>query len=49
MSIAPGLAIEHIVALYTRVLEAWNRHDADGFTELFADDCSVIGFDGSQR
>jgi uncharacterized protein (TIGR02246 family) len=48
MSFAPGLTAEPIIALYTRLLEAWNRRDADGFTELFADDCSVVGFDGSQ-
>jgi uncharacterized protein (TIGR02246 family) len=48
MSSAPDLSAEHIVALYTRMLEAWNRRDADGFTEQFTDECSVIGFDGSQ-
>jgi uncharacterized protein (TIGR02246 family) len=47
MSIASDLAADHIIALYTRMLEAWNRRDADGFTELFADDCTVVGFDGS--
>lgn len=35
MSIAAGLTAEPIIALYTRMLEAWNRRDADGFTELF--------------
>jgi uncharacterized protein (TIGR02246 family) len=48
MSLAPGLATEPTVALYTRMLEAWNRRDADSFTELFTDDCTVVGFDGSQ-
>jgi uncharacterized protein (TIGR02246 family) len=48
MSIAPDLSDEHIIALYTRMLEAWNRRDADGFSELFTDECTVVGFDGSQ-
>jgi uncharacterized protein (TIGR02246 family) len=48
MSSAAGLTAERIVALYARMLEAWNRRDADGFTQLFADNCSIVGFDGSQ-
>jgi uncharacterized protein (TIGR02246 family) len=48
MSIAPDLSAEHIVALYTQMLEAWNRRDADAFTALFTDECTVVGFDGSQ-
>jgi uncharacterized protein (TIGR02246 family) len=48
MSIAPDLSADHIVALYTQMLEAWNRRDADGFTALFTDQCTVVGFDGSQ-
>lgn len=48
MSLPPDLAAEHLVALYMRMLDAWNRRDADSFTELFTEDCSIVGFDGSQ-
>ena len=34
--------------LYSRLLDAWNRRDADAFAELFGDDGAMIGFDGSQ-
>jgi uncharacterized protein (TIGR02246 family) len=37
-----------IIPLYQRMLDAWNRRDADGFAALFTDDCSIVGFDGSQ-
>lgn len=37
-----------IIPLYRRMLDAWNRRDADGFATLFTDDCSIVGFDGSQ-
>jgi uncharacterized protein (TIGR02246 family) len=37
-----------VVALYTRLLDAWNRRDADAFAVLFTSDGSVVGFDGSQ-
>lgn len=36
------------VALYTRLLETWNRRDALAFAALFAPDGSAVGFDGSQ-
>jgi uncharacterized protein (TIGR02246 family) len=36
------------VALYTQLLEAWNRRDAAAFAALFADDGNCVGFDGSQ-
>ena len=48
MSAASGLTTEPIVALYTQMLAAWNRRDADGFAELFTEHCSIVGFDGSQ-
>jgi uncharacterized protein (TIGR02246 family) len=48
MSVAPALTAESIVALYTQMLEAWNRRDADGFAELFTEHCRIVGFDGSQ-
>lgn len=37
-----------IVALYTDLLETWNRRDADAFAALFADNGNCVGFDGSQ-
>lgn len=36
------------VALYTRMLEAWNRRDAVGFAALFSPMGLAIGFDGSE-
>ena len=37
-----------VVDTYERLLEAWNRRDADAFAALFAEDGSSVGFDGSQ-
>ena len=48
MSAVDCLSSHQVVPLYTRVIEAWNRRDADGFADLFTHDCNVIGFDGSQ-
>ena len=39
---------EEVIALYTRLLEAWNRRDADAYAALFTETGSVVGFDGSQ-
>lgn len=36
------------VALYARLLEAWNARDAKAFASHFAPDGSSIGFDGSE-
>ncbi|HEY0995021.1 MAG TPA: SgcJ/EcaC family oxidoreductase [Gemmatimonadaceae bacterium] len=36
------------VALYARLLDAWNARDAQAFAALFAPDGSSIGFDGSE-
>ncbi|GAA3446592.1 SgcJ/EcaC family oxidoreductase [Planomonospora venezuelensis] len=33
--------------LYVRLLDAWNRRDAEDYASLFAVDGTVIGFDGS--
>jgi uncharacterized protein (TIGR02246 family) len=38
---------ERALSLYHQMLEAWNRKDADGFAAAFAEDGSVVGFDGS--
>ena len=37
-----------ISALYQQLLESWNRRDAAAYAALFAEDASVVGFDGSQ-
>lgn len=37
-----------VIALYVRMLDAWNRRDADGFARVFSQSASVVGFDGSQ-
>ncbi|HVJ85607.1 MAG TPA: SgcJ/EcaC family oxidoreductase [Caulifigura sp.] len=34
--------------LYHRLLDRWNERDGRGMAELFAEDGSVVGFDGSQ-
>jgi uncharacterized protein (TIGR02246 family) len=35
------------VTLYTEMIAAWNRRDADGFAGVFAENGSAVGFDGS--
>jgi uncharacterized protein (TIGR02246 family) len=34
--------------LHGEILDAWNRHDADGYAQCFTEDALVIGFDGSE-
>lgn len=34
--------------LYEGLLTAWNDRDAEGFAAAFADDGTMVGFDGSQ-
>lgn len=36
-----------VEALYRELLAAWNRGDAAGWGALFAEDGSLVGFDGS--
>jgi uncharacterized protein (TIGR02246 family) len=38
---------DHVLLLYQRLLEAWNRASADDFAAPFAEDGNVVGFDGS--
>ena len=38
----------NISALYQQLLESWNQRNATTFAGLFAEDASVVGFDGSQ-
>jgi uncharacterized protein (TIGR02246 family) len=35
------------LTLYQQLLDAWNNRDAAAFASLFAEDGSVVGFDGS--
>ena len=47
----PGIDADPYAAardLYTRLLDAWNAHDADAFAALFAADGVSIGFDGTE-
>lgn len=34
-------------ALYRQLLDGWNKRSADGFADLYTNDGSTIGFDGS--
>jgi uncharacterized protein (TIGR02246 family) len=37
-----------IGALYQQVLAGWNQRNAAAYAALFAEDASIVGFDGSQ-
>ena len=37
-----------IIWLYHQLLSCWNRRSAGDYAALFAEDASVVGFDGSQ-
>jgi uncharacterized protein (TIGR02246 family) len=37
-----------ISSLYHKLLDEWNRRNADDYAALFANESSVVGFDGSQ-
>ena len=39
---------DECVALYARLLEAWNRRSADDFAALFDAEGRAVGFDGSE-
>jgi uncharacterized protein (TIGR02246 family) len=39
---------QQVVTTYRRLLEAWNRRDADAFGALFTESGTAVGFDGSQ-
>lgn len=45
---APEPVAAAVRDLYGRLLDAWNRRDADAFASLFAPDGLLVGFDGSQ-
>lgn len=40
-------AAADVEALYRSLLERWNEKDATGYGDLFSDDGSLVGFDGS--
>jgi uncharacterized protein (TIGR02246 family) len=44
----PAAAVAAATALYRRLIEAWNDHDADAMGAALLEDSLVIGFDGSQ-
>jgi uncharacterized protein (TIGR02246 family) len=35
-------------ALYEKLIDGWNKRNADAMAEVFAEDGELIGFDGSQ-
>jgi uncharacterized protein (TIGR02246 family) len=37
-----------VSALYHQLLDSWNRRSAQEYAALFAEDGSIVGFDGSQ-
>ena len=37
-----------VAALHRALLDAWNAADADGYADLFTEDGSLVGFDGSE-
>ncbi len=39
--------VKTVIAVYQRLLEAWNRRRADEFAAVLAADGNVVGFDGS--
>ncbi|HEX2065162.1 MAG TPA: SgcJ/EcaC family oxidoreductase [Acidimicrobiales bacterium] len=36
-----------VEVLYRRLLQSWNERDAERYGQLFADDGSMVGFDGT--
>lgn len=39
---------EHVRSLHTALIDAWNRRDAKAMSELYAENGTQIGFDGSE-
>jgi uncharacterized protein (TIGR02246 family) len=44
----PSTDEQAVRGLYRRLLDGWNARDAEAMAAPFAEDCQVIGFDGSQ-
>ena len=40
--------MDDVRALYSDLLDAWNRRDAKGYAALFVHSGQIVGFDGSQ-
>src|SRR5258706_15306820 len=40
--------VADVGALYQQLLESWNQRNAAAYAALFAEEASVVGFDGSQ-
>ncbi len=47
-SAAPEAVAAAARVLYGRLLEAWNRRDAEAFASLFVPEGLLVGYDGSQ-
>lgn len=39
---------QQVIALYSSILDAWNRRSAQNFATGFSEQGSIVGFDGSQ-
>jgi uncharacterized protein (TIGR02246 family) len=39
---------EHVKSLHTALIDAWNRRDAKAMSELYAENGTQVGFDGSE-
>ena len=37
-----------IRSIYIRLIKSWNENNSEGFSSLFTDDGSIVGFDGSE-
>jgi uncharacterized protein (TIGR02246 family) len=48
MAADSALTRDAVIGLYTNLLEAWNRRDAQAFAAQFTESGSTVGFDGSQ-
>jgi uncharacterized protein (TIGR02246 family) len=42
-----SMAARDVDGLYRKLLDQWNKRDAAGYASLFAENGSVVGFDGS--
>ncbi len=47
-ALMPDMSRDAVLALYGRLLDSWNRQDADAYASLFTANASVVGYDGSQ-
>lgn len=49
MSVTPSNAADEtaVIALYNRLIDAWNRRSASDYSACFTPDANLVGFDGS--